>query len=92
MILAGEWVEANPGEAAKTQVEKGYLPNPSLLDLYTRCNESYNYAPSVDGGRIGLRNNMEDLKKIGMIRADFDIEKVIGSVYIEFKNLAKQVR
>jgi NitT/TauT family transport system substrate-binding protein len=85
--MAGEYIEAHPEETAKIQIEKGFLPDANQLDLYVSCHKSYSYASSVEGGRIGLRNNAEDLKRIGMIRADFDIDRVIDNVYIEFKNL-----
>jgi hypothetical protein len=85
--MAGEYIETHPEETARIQIEKGFLPDASKLDLYVSCHKSFTYTSSVDGGRIGLRNNAEDLKKIGMIRPDFDIDRIIENVYIEFKNL-----
>lgn len=82
---AGEFINANPEETARLQIEKGYVPEADI-SLYANSHKSYNYTISVEGGEKGLRNNMQDLKEIGMINPDIDIENVIKNVYIEFKN------
>ena len=68
MLKASAFVEANPKEAAKIQIDNNQCPgdlevNASLLD-------SYNYAPSVSIASQTIENAATELIRIGELKAD----------------------
>lgn len=89
MQKAVKFVRENPEETAKIQVEKDYIPKDDP-EYYAEILKTYKWGGSVEGGREGLRNNLVDLEKLGLITGDMDADKVISKVYIEFENVDKE--
>ena len=88
---ATKFVRENPEETAKIQVEKNYIPKADPK-FYSDILKTYTWGGSVEGGREGFRNNLVDLEKLGLIKGDMDVEKLIDKVYIEFENLEDSVK
>lgn len=80
---AGEYVQNNPEEAAKIQIDKNIV---SLgdADFNAKILKTYKFIPSVPDGKVALKNNFEDLQKLKIIKEDIDIDQVINKVYVEF--------
>ena len=70
---AAAFIQAEPYEAAKIQVDKGYITgdpghNGQIL-------ESLNYTPSVSLGKQTFVNAFADLQKIGLLDASLDADE-----------------
>lgn len=88
---ATKFVRENPEETAKIQVEKDYIPKGDPA-FYGDMLKSYTWGGSVEGGREGLKRNLVDLEKLGLIKGDMDIDRVIEKVYVEFENLEDHIK
>ena len=63
---ASQWVQENPDETAKIITEKEYVSGD--VDFCAQILKTYNYKPSVQGGYDALKQNAEELTKIGILR------------------------
>lgn len=80
VIKASEWVEKNPLEAAKIQIEKNYVAgdpdfNASLLS-------SYSYKPSVQGGYDALKNTIDEFKDLKLLNDETDGQKLLENSFV----------
>ncbi|MCM1523163.1 MAG: ABC transporter substrate-binding protein [Ruminococcus sp.] len=85
-VLKGSaWVAAHPEETARIQVEKEYVAGDAefIADIL----KSYNYIPSVRGGYEALENVSRDLHKIGVLKADTDVDALIERSFKYFDNV-----
>lgn len=70
LMKGAKWVSENPDEAAKLAVENKYVPgNPELI---SRLLKTYNYIPSVDGGRQALKLAIKEMKAVGVLDPNTD--------------------
>lgn len=85
MQKAAAFIEANPYEAAKLQIEHGYMPgtvednaehNGAIL-------ESFNYTPSVTLGRKTFESSFDDLQAYGDIDKSHNKDEFVKKVYLE---------
>ncbi|MBP5222055.1 MAG: ABC transporter substrate-binding protein [Lachnospiraceae bacterium] len=80
---AAAFVQANPQEAARLQVEKGYMPSETEKDVeaYGEILASLNYEPSISLGRDTFLSSFDDLQKFGDIDAQLNKEEFVKKVY-----------
>jgi NitT/TauT family transport system substrate-binding protein len=65
LMKGAKWVSENPDEAAKLAVDKKYVPGSP--ELISRLLKSYNYIPSVEGGRQALKLAIKEMKAVGVL-------------------------
>lgn len=90
---AAAFVQACPEEAARLQVENGYMPSESSDDIarYGKILESLNYEPSVSLGRETFVSSFIDLQKTGDIDSALDLEEFTNKVYPELDGVPNSV-
>ncbi len=80
---AAAFVQALPDEAARLQVENGYMPSESDADVvrYGEILASLNYEPSITLGRETFRASFIDLQATGDLDPNLDLEEFVSRVY-----------
>lgn len=80
---AAAFVQEEPEEAARLQVEKGYMPSESNDDVvrYGEILASLDYDPSIEAGRDTFTRSFEDLQKTGDLDKSLDIDDFTKKVY-----------
>ena len=80
---AAAFVQANPEEAARLQVDNGYMPSESEADVkkYGEILASLNYEPSVSLGRDTFTSSFDDLQAIGDIDSSLDKAQFVKKVF-----------
>ena len=80
---AAAFVQANPEEAARLQVDNGYMPSESDADVkkYGEILASLNYEPSVTLGRDTFTSSFDDLQAIGDIDPSLDKAQFVAKVF-----------
>ncbi|WP_278287193.1 ABC transporter substrate-binding protein [Cellulosilyticum ruminicola] len=80
---AAAFVQACPEEAARLQVENGYMPSESNDDIvrYGEILASLNYEPSVSLGKETFKTSFEDLQKTGDLDPSLNLDEFIKKVY-----------
>lgn len=80
VLKAAAFIQANPEEAAKIQIDKGYCSG----DLKTNATllKSYNYSPSVKAGYDTFYASAVELQEIGELDKEKDIYKFIDEHYL----------
>lgn len=86
---AAAFVQANPEEAAKLQVENGYMPSETKEDIakYGEILAGLNYEPSVKLGRETFSQAFDDLQKTGDIDASLNKDEFVKKVYPDLKGI-----
>lgn len=82
---ASQWVQENPDETAKIITEKEYVSGD--VDFCAQILKTYNYKPSVQGGYDALKQNAEELTKIGVLKEGTDATKFADNAYIFFDDV-----
>ncbi|QNU68594.1 ABC transporter substrate-binding protein [Ruminiclostridium herbifermentans] len=72
MQKAAAFIQASPKEAAKIQIDSGYCSGD--LETNAQLLDSYNYSPSVSGGLETFKAAALELKTIGDLKQDTDVE------------------
>ncbi len=85
MQKAAAYVQANPQEAAKLQIENGYMTG--TAEKNGKILESLNYTPSVKLGRETFRKSFEQLQKIGEIDSSLNADDFVNKAYSELSNV-----
>ena len=85
MQKASQWVQDNPDETAKIITEKQYISGDA--DFCAEILKTYNYKPSVQGGYDALKQNAEDLTKIGILKEGTDAKAFADNAYIFFDDV-----
>ena len=85
VMKAAKWIEENPDEAARIQLEKNYVTgeltfNAGILD-------SYNYNPTVSGGYDALAKSVRELQEIGIIRKETDAQALIDNSFVRLEGV-----
>lgn len=91
MQRAGMYIQENPLEAAKVQLDESYVAQGSY-ELNGALLDSYNFRPSIVGGREALRNNFLDLQKLGMVSQDIDVDTIVKKVFVEVPGVPEYVK
>jgi NitT/TauT family transport system substrate-binding protein len=76
---ASKWVQENPDEAAKIITEKRYIAGE--VDVNARVLKTYNYRASVSQAQIALQRNARELRQIGIVAADVDVEALVRDTF-----------
>ena len=82
---ASQWVQDNPDETAKIITEKQYISGDA--DFCAEILKTYNYKPSVQGGYDALKQNAEELTKIGILKEGTDAKAFADNAYIFFDDV-----
>ena len=82
---ASQWVQENPDETAKIITEKEYVSGD--VDFCAQILKTYNYKPSVQSGYNALKQNAEELTKIGVLKEGTDATKFADNAYIFFDDV-----
>ena len=88
IMEASLWVEANPEETAKIQVEKSWVSGDP--EFNAEVLKQYNYKPSLEGGREALEKSVPAIKAIGLIKEDTDVEEFVNKTFFEVPNLTDE--
>jgi len=86
VIRASQWVENNPLEAAKIQIEKNYVAGDA--DFNASLLASYSYNPSVRGGYDALKNTINEFKTIKLLNDETNTQKLLENSFIFFDGVA----
>ena len=80
---AAAFVQACPEEAARLQVENGYMPSESNEDIarYGEILASLNYEPSISLGRETFVASFKDLQNTGDLDKKLDLDEFTKKVY-----------
>lgn len=79
---ACDWINANPQEAAKIEIDKGYVAADDvefLGDLLA----SYDFEYTTDEGKADVKYFVEQLNKTGFLTADTDPDTFANDVYYD---------
>lgn len=85
VLKASAWVEANPKEAARIQIEQNYVAGE--LEFNSSLLESYNYIPSVQGGYDAVLTSVEQLTDIGLLKEGTDAKTFADNAYAFFEGV-----
>ncbi len=90
---AAAFVQANPEEAARLQVENGYMPSESNDDIvrYGEILSLLNYEPSVTLGRETFEASFKDLQKTGDLDPSLDLDEFTKKVYPDLEGVPDSV-
>lgn len=77
---ACDWIRENPEEAAKIEVEKGYVAADDLAFL-TELIDSYTYEYTTDAAKEEVKYFVEQLNKTNFLAADTDPETFADEIY-----------
>lgn len=91
---AAAFVQANPKEAARLQVENGYMPSETKEDVvkYGEILAGLNYEPSVVLGRETFSQSFDDLQETGDIDASLKKEEFVKKVYPDLEGVPNGYR
>ena len=86
---AAAFVQALPEEAARLQVENGYMPSESEEDIarYGEILASLNYEPSVKLGRETFKASFDDLQKTGDLDASLNADEFTKTVFPDLEGV-----
>ena len=88
IMEASLWVQANPDETAKIQVEKNWVSGDAEFNASVL--KQYNYKPSLQGGLEALKISAPALKNIGLIKETTDIDEFINTTFYELEGLTDE--
>ncbi|MDR0867345.1 MAG: ABC transporter substrate-binding protein [Planctomycetota bacterium] len=72
MQQASLWIQSHQDETAAIQVEKKYVPGDAELNAAVL--KTYNFIPSAQGAYTAFAALTQELRAIGVIAEDFDVE------------------
>jgi NitT/TauT family transport system substrate-binding protein len=84
VMRASLWIEENPLETAKIQIEKAYVSGDA--EFNAELLSGYVFTPSVERGDSSLDTTLEELQNIGILQASTDIKKLSDDSFIVFEN------
>lgn len=85
VLKASAWVSEHPEETAKKQIEGEYVTGDVAFNASVLS--GYKYIPSVQGGYDALVNVSNDLQKIGVLRAETNVDEMIKRSFKFFDNV-----
>lgn len=80
-----EFVNEDKNKAAKLQVDKQWVAGDAQVN--GAILETYNYSPSVKGGKEALKKNLDDLQKVGLLQADTDVDALTENSFAELEGV-----
>ena len=88
MMEAALWVQANPDEAAKLQVENNWVSGDAEFNASVL--KQYNYKPSLQGGLEALKLSAPALQEIGLIKDTTNIDDFVNNTFYEIEGLTDE--
>ncbi|KNF08640.1 ABC-type nitrate/sulfonate/bicarbonate transport system, periplasmic component [Gottschalkia purinilytica] len=85
VLKAAKWVNENREETAKIMVDKQHVNGDYEYNL--NLLKSYNYKPSISGGKEAIRTSIDELKQLELFDKNIDIDKETEKIYKELKNV-----
>ena len=79
---ASQWVEDNPEEAARIQIEKGYTTGD--VELNGKLLAGYNYKPSVQGGYDALLQAIKVLIDFKIVDPSINAKELADNSFVSF--------
>lgn len=80
-----EFVNENKDETAKIQVDKQWVAGDAAVNA--EILKTYNYSPSVSGGKEALLKNFEDLQAVELLKADTDVNALTENSFAELEGV-----
>lgn len=89
MQKAAAFIEAEPYEAAKIQIDKGYMPGPASANAQHNGEilESFTFMPSVSLGRQTFHSSFVDLQKTGDLPKNLNEKEFTSRIYPALKGV-----
>lgn len=82
VLKAAVWVNENPEEAAKIQIDNNYVTGDAGFNA--ELLKSYNYIPSVQGGYDAIELSVQQLTDIGILKEGTDSKDFADKAYLFF--------
>lgn len=89
MQEAAAFIQADPKAAAKIQIDSKYCAGD--LETNAKLLKSYNYSPSVSAGLQTFKSAAKELKVIGDLKKDTNVEKFTGKHFTKFADVSNSV-
>lgn len=80
-----KFVNENKEETAKIQVDKQWVAGEA--DVNAEILKTYNYSPSVDGGKEALHNNLKDLQEVKLLKDDTDVDALTENTFVKLEGI-----
>lgn len=87
---ASAWIQKNPDETAKIQVEKKYVAGEAAFN--TTVLKTYNYIPSVKGAYNAFDVTARELQDVGMLAKTIDVPALHKNSFVFLKGVEDSVR
>jgi NitT/TauT family transport system substrate-binding protein len=78
---AAKFVQEHPDETVQILANNKYVPGDPLMN--ERILRTFNYRASVSQALPALERNAKDMQRIGLIKADVDVDALIKDVYVK---------
>ncbi len=86
MQKAAAFIEADPEEAAKLQIENGYMSGDAKTNGEILA--SFSYVPSISKGRQTFESAFKELQEIGDIDSSLSLDKFTDKSYTKLENVS----
>lgn len=90
MQKASVWIQKNPDEAAKTQVDKKWVAGDAAFNASVL--KTYNFIPSVSGAYDAFGITAKQLQEVGMLDKNVDVDALQKKSFIKFKDVPDVVK
>jgi NitT/TauT family transport system substrate-binding protein len=90
MQKAAAWIQHNPDETAKIQVEKKYVAGDPEFNATVL--KTFNYIPSVSGAYNAFGITAKELQKIGILPAKTDVDQLQQNSFVKLAGVPDTVK
>jgi len=80
---ASQWIQDNPEEAAKIQIEKNYVTGSA--ELNGSVLKTYNYKPSIQGGYDALKTAIQAMVDLKIIKSNVNARELADKSFVNFE-------
>lgn len=86
---ASAWVDQNVDLAAQIQLDNEWLVGD--LDIDRQILKTYKYLPSISGINVALTRNLIDMKELGLIKEDTDVQNLAVDGFFILEGLPNEI-
>jgi NitT/TauT family transport system substrate-binding protein len=90
MQKASAWIQKNPDETAKIQVDKKWVAGDAAFNASVL--KTYNFIPSVSGAYDAFGITAKQLQEVGMLDKNVDADALQKKSFIKFKDVPDVVK
>jgi NitT/TauT family transport system substrate-binding protein len=90
MQKAAAWIQHNPDETAKIQVEKKYVAGDPEFNATVL--KTFNYIPSVSGAYNAFGTTARELQKIGILSTKTDVDQLQQNSFVKLADVPDTVK